>query len=361
MLKKENYDWLLIFGLAITLLMVFGIATYSLLEGNRVAQAAEELEEERLAHGKAIYEEQCATCHGLNGEGGVGTALNNKTLLQTTHDDRFFAVIRAGIPSTQMPAWSVDYGGPLTDEDIRSAVTYIRAWEPTAPVIEPEVFEPSAEEGSMVFETTCAICHGENGSGTEKAPAINDMDRLTALENDWYRSTIRVGRPAKGMPTWGTVLSPNQVEHLIALFDAWREGEIVEPPFHVTDLINAAIFSLEEGDDESAMLQVSRSLSVMEEGPGKEIMRNAEAQIAAGDTAGALANLNILRDQWPIGDPANGATLYAANCVMVQKVKAAWAPNYSPMSLYRPTPMLSWSPSFRKGAQGLPWPGLPPA
>lgn len=72
MLKKENYDGLLIFGLAITLLIVFGIAAYSWLESERVVQAAESLEEERLEHGEEIYSEQCATCHGANGEGGVG-------------------------------------------------------------------------------------------------------------------------------------------------------------------------------------------------------------------------------------------------------------------------------------------------
>ena len=42
---------------------------------------------------------------------------------------------------TQMPAWSVAYGGPLTDQDVRHVVAFIRSWEPTAPVIEPAVFD----------------------------------------------------------------------------------------------------------------------------------------------------------------------------------------------------------------------------
>jgi mono/diheme cytochrome c family protein len=314
MLRKENYDHLLILGLALSLLTLFGFASYIMFEDARIAEAADVLAEERVDHGREIFNEQCSSCHGSSGEGGVGTALNNKTLLQGTPNEIFFSVIRSGVPSTQMPAWSVDYGGPLTDQDILNVVAYLRSWEPTAPVLEPEVFEPSAEEGAILFETTCAICHGKNGVGTEDAPAINNIERLTSLDNDWYRNTIRVGRPAKGMPTWGTVLSPNQIEHLIALLDSWREGIDVVAPFNITDLINDAIFSLEQDDPESAMLQINRALGLMPEGPGKEIMRNADAQLGLGDTDGALATLTILRDQWPIGDPVNGATLYNTYC-----------------------------------------------
>jgi hypothetical protein len=34
-----------------------------------------------------------------------------------------------------MTSWSQDYGGPLTDEQIRQLVTYLRSLEPNAPSI----------------------------------------------------------------------------------------------------------------------------------------------------------------------------------------------------------------------------------
>ena len=216
MLKKENYDGLVVFGLALTLLILFGFAAYLLMEDTRVAEAADVLHEERLNHGREIYNEQCASCHGTNGEGGVGTALNDKKLLQNTHDDRFFAIVRAGVPSTQMPAWSVDFGGPLTDEDIRSTVAYIRSWEATAPVIEPVVFEPSAAEGAVIFESTCATCHGNNGIGSEFAPAVNDTALLAAADNEQLAALLQYGKPAQGMPSYGAVLSDEQSQHTAA-------------------------------------------------------------------------------------------------------------------------------------------------
>lgn len=313
MLRDENYDRHLLVGLVLTLLILAGVTFYIFTENSRLEAAAASFEKESVRHGREIYSEQCATCHGAQGEGGVGTTLNNKQLLKNTFDGVFFSVIRSGVPSTQMPAWSVDFGGPLTDEDIRSVVTFIRAWEPTAPEIKPQVFIPSPERGALMFASTCEICHGQNGSGGGDAPAVHDAARLVSLDDDWYRGVIRNGRPAKGMPTWGTVLSPNQVEDLVALIGAWREGQDIDAAFNVTDLLSSSIYALQEDDLQSAQLQVSRAIAISE-GVAAELLRNADAQLAAGDLAGALATLAVLKDQWPIGDSDLGAETYATSC-----------------------------------------------
>jgi mono/diheme cytochrome c family protein len=313
MLKDENYDRYLIVGLILALLILAGFSFFLFTEDGRLEKAAAAFEEERIKHGREIYAEQCSTCHGIQGEGGIGTTLNNKALLKNTFDEVFFSVIRSGVPSTQMPAWSVDFGGPLTDEEIRSVVDFMRAWEDTAPEIEPEVFVPSPERGALLFATTCEICHGENGLGGENGPAINAAGRLSALDDDWYRGVIRNGRPAKGMPTWGTVLSPNQVEDIVSLIGAWRGGEDVSAAFSISDLLEAAIYSLGNDDPDSASLQVTRAISIAD-GYGAELLGNAAAQLNSGDNAGALATLEILAEQWPLGDPVSGAETYATSC-----------------------------------------------
>jgi mono/diheme cytochrome c family protein len=316
MLHKENYDRLLILGLVFTLLIFLGFAAYLFMENNRVASAAEILAEERVTLGRAIYNEQCVSCHGANGEGGVGTALNNKLLLKNTLDQVFFSVIRSGVPSTQMPSWSVDYGGPLTDEDIHNVVAFIRAWEPTAPEILPVVFEPSPAQGALIFETTCATCHGSNGAGVGETPAVNDPAALAALDDDWLRQLLTYGLPAQGMPAYGVALTTDQIEHLVALFGAWRTGEQVAAAYNVTDLAGAAIFALQAGDAESAALQVARALAIVPAGPAADVLLEADAALAAGDAAGALTPLETLRDQWPLGDAESGAVFYAEKCAV---------------------------------------------
>jgi len=311
--NEPNYERYLFIGIVFTLLIAAGFSYYWLSEPTRLTQAAESFSIERVHRGGEVYIDQCASCHGAEGEGGIGPALNDRDLLRNTLDEIFFSVIRSGVPGTEMPGWSVDFGGPLTDEDIRDVVAFIRSWEPTAPVIEPVVFEPDSARGALLYTITCAVCHGERGAGTDKAPALNDADRLKSLDNDWYRATIRNGRPARGMPTWGTVLSPNQIEDIISLIDAWREGKRVEAAFSVTDLIDSAIFSLEEDDPESAAIHLTRALTVAE-GAGAEILRNAATQLAGGSDAGALATLIILQEEWPIGDSENGQVIYAEKC-----------------------------------------------
>ncbi len=313
-MKNENYDRYMIVGLVLTLIMLGSLGFYWFGETARLAEASGSFADERVNRGREIYTEQCISCHGAQGEGGVGPALNNRTLLKNTLDAVFFSIVRSGVPNTQMPAWSVDFGGPLTDEDVKDVVAFVRAWEPTAPVIEPVVFEPDAARGALLFSSTCALCHGENGMGGDDAPALNDPARLASLEDNWYRDVIRNGRPAKGMPTWGTVLAPNQVEDVVALIDAWREGTEVEAEFSVTDLLASAVFSLKEDDPESAAVHVDRALLVAE-GAGAEVLRNAAVQLSGKDNAGALVTLEALAAQWPIGDSAAGGEIYKTYCL----------------------------------------------
>jgi len=154
----------------------------------------------------------------------------------------------------------------------------------------------------------------ESIRGSDIAPAINDPERLGLLDDEWYHAVMRNGRPAKGMPTWGTVLSPGQIEDLVALIAAWRGGVEVQANFSVTELLDNAIYSLKQDDVESAALQVSRAMTVAQ-GAGLEVLSNVASQLVNGDNEGALATLEALREQWPIGDATVGGVVYGTYCV----------------------------------------------
>jgi mono/diheme cytochrome c family protein len=99
----------------------------------------------------------------------------------------------------------------------------------------------------------------------------------------------------------------------VALIDTWRQGEEVQPSFDVTQLLDSAIFSLENDDPGSALLQLQRAVASTQ-GPAGEILLNAEAQMQSGDITGTLATVKALRQQWPMGDATNGAIVYTRNC-----------------------------------------------
>ncbi len=311
-MRTENYERHVWVGLVLTLVIVASLTVAWMREPGRMAGAAEALNKASIRRGRQLYVENCAACHGTRGEGVAAPALNNKTLLAKASDEVLFAIIHAGQPGTTMPAWGQDNGGPLTDEDIRQIVSFIRAWEPNAPEVVEGRFEPSAARGAALFASACFTCHGEDGRGGP-APALNDAQRLRSLDDDWYRQTIASGRPAKGMPTWGTVLSPSQIEDLVALIGAWRAGERVVPETTVAELLDSALFTLSQGDADDALFYLRRARSIAF-GPAIERFDPIMALIEADKLDQALVALNDLRTQWPMGDPERGAEVYADAC-----------------------------------------------
>jgi mono/diheme cytochrome c family protein len=192
---------------------------------------------EAEAAGGVLYRANCASCHGEVGEGAIAPALNSKSLLADVSDDQLFGLTRTGVPGTGMPAWSQDFGGPMTDEHIRELVAFIRSWEPGSEEIAPSVPLADPDRGAELFESICAVCHGSKGTGTDRAPALNDDELLSNFDDEWFKETIIQGRPSRGMPTWGTVLSPAQIDDVVALIAAWREGEPFEQD--TSDAVNA--------------------------------------------------------------------------------------------------------------------------
>ncbi|MBM3144822.1 MAG: nitrite reductase [Chloroflexi bacterium] len=137
-----------------------------------------------------------------------------------------------------MPAWSVDFGGPLTDEDIRDVVASIRAWDAGAP--------EAAQAGGSVLggaftKGGCGGCHvipGVTGAVGAVGPNLSEIgvvaeDRLqsgeyqgeaTSVEEYIYESLVNPdafvptdcpgGHCQKGlMPaTFGTLLTEQELE-----------------------------------------------------------------------------------------------------------------------------------------------------
>ena len=226
--RRENYLPLVRTALMLTIAIVVTFQIYQFREPSRLnADAAADKHEAEDA-GAVLYSENCASCHGEDGEGAVAPALNSKSLLADVSDDQLFGLTRTGVPGTGMPAWSQDFGGPMTDEQVRELVAFIRSWEPGLEPIAPSVHLTDPKLGGELFDSICAVCHGSNGSGTDRAPALNDDELLSNFDDGWFKETIIQGRPSKGMPTWGTVLSPAQIDNVVALIAAWREGEHFE-------------------------------------------------------------------------------------------------------------------------------------
>jgi mono/diheme cytochrome c family protein len=130
---EHSTNRVMLWGGVLMLLMALVFPFYRWFEPEARADERENQLESLVEQGSSIWELNCSACHGLNGEGGVGPALNSQQFLQSVSDEQMRGLISVGIPGTQMSAYSLDFGGPLTTEQIKAVATYIRSWEPDAP------------------------------------------------------------------------------------------------------------------------------------------------------------------------------------------------------------------------------------
>jgi mono/diheme cytochrome c family protein len=140
--------------------------------------------------GQQIYENQCASCHGDNGGGGIGPSLQNNPRLE----DAAWTIRRIAIGGLGMPA----YANRLSRAEIADVTSYIRTEFDNAygevssdevsevvSVLEPSSLQPvtsdlaSAPLGEQRYVQLCAACHGLQGGGGVGPPLAGNSD----LEN----------------------------------------------------------------------------------------------------------------------------------------------------------------------------------
>jgi mono/diheme cytochrome c family protein len=81
--------------------------------------------------GARLFTAYCASCHGLQGEGKEGPALNNQVLLVNATDTYLAETIRRGRRGTEMEGFAnpSTVRPALAGTEIESIVAHVRTWE----------------------------------------------------------------------------------------------------------------------------------------------------------------------------------------------------------------------------------------
>jgi cytochrome c oxidase cbb3-type subunit I/II len=208
-----------------------------------------ELEQITL-RGKAIYLEECASCHGARGDGlgEVGAMLEPQPRNFTTGvykfrstptgrlptDDDLLRTITVGLAGTSMDGYAA-----LPEKDRRALVAYLKTFSsrfsdepPTDPIV---MTPPRASAGdlaargeSVYVRMQCAACHGPGGRGDGPLSGdLNDEDgrpirpadltqprRKSGKGPEAIYRTVMTGLDGTPMPSYGDTLVPEEAWEL---------------------------------------------------------------------------------------------------------------------------------------------------
>jgi mono/diheme cytochrome c family protein len=192
------------------------------------------LRPEQVVDFDQLYGENCAGCHGADGQFGAARPLNDPVYLALAGAPRLEQVTAAGVPDSLMPGFGTAAGGVLTDQQIAIIVNgMLTRWgtgNPLQGVRVPAyaVSEPgNAPRGAAAYATYCAGCHGADGGGGPKGGSIIDRAYLTLVSDQALRTAVICGRPDLGMPDWrgnGRPMNDQEVSDVVAWLIARRGG-----------------------------------------------------------------------------------------------------------------------------------------
>ncbi len=155
--QSANARWVGFIAVVIVSLFVIGYYFYELgLPGGmstpRLDAAAAAQQVTAVQRGYNIFQANCAQCHGVNGEGGKGPALNRQDkLFAHLSPDYIRNMLQVGgryacgNANSIMPVWSNTGNppGPLNYMQINNVIAFIRASSAnTYTVLDPNLFEP---------------------------------------------------------------------------------------------------------------------------------------------------------------------------------------------------------------------------
>ena len=223
--------------LTLTLAVTMALAACDAVPG-RPKPDARELAPTEVVAFDALYAQNCAGCHGRDGRMGAARALNDPVYLALVPLEHVRQVIAVGVTGTAQPAFAINAGGSLTDQQIDVLVRGIEQRWARPDAVAGQEIPPydaaqaatrgaSAERGRDVFAGACAACHGENGRGGPRGGSVTDQSYLALVSDQHVRTTVVAGRSDLGMPDWrgagGTgPLTAQQVSDVVAWVVAQR-------------------------------------------------------------------------------------------------------------------------------------------
>ena len=208
-MKKRFYKNIFLISTAGLILLLAFFPITACAQGKKAPEASEA--------GKALYEDKCAHCHGIEGAGDGSAAENllprprdftrglykirSTEGSQLPTDQDLFDIISNGMPGSSMPAWSEI----LTEDERWELVAHIKTFHDGFEGASPRLIdvsgkvsysEESVAKGKEFYTNLgCVDCHGVigRGDGTSAPDLTDEWGFRTWPANLWHPWNYRGG------------------------------------------------------------------------------------------------------------------------------------------------------------------------
>jgi putative heme-binding domain-containing protein len=120
-------------------------------------------------NGEQLYMENCAECHGPEGDAVPDVDLGHGRFRRATTDPELVGIVLRGLPNTAMPPSN------FSEAQAAAIVRYLREKASRAALT-----AGSVENGRAIFmgKGNCVSCHRVNGVGARLGPDLSEVGRL---------------------------------------------------------------------------------------------------------------------------------------------------------------------------------------
>ena len=178
-------------GLIFMVLLIAGFVSYRVREPGLRRTAAAQQQASYRTIGRTLFAGNCASCHGRDATGGSAPVLNSQQFLKAATDPQIQQIVSSGISGSEMPAWSFDFGGTLTSEQIQQITSYLRSLQAKAPSV------PAWRSGAATTTTT-------TGTTVPTGPGAGQVVRVDIGDTSGLNGSMYV-RPDRSSAPSGTV------------------------------------------------------------------------------------------------------------------------------------------------------------
>jgi quinol---cytochrome-c reductase cytochrome c subunit len=200
-------------------LVVVGVL-YGTLSGVSASAAAPPQNSTQIAQGKALFEDSCSSCHGLDAQG----TSQAPSLVGAGAAAVYFQMSTGRMPAKEVGAENPRKPTDFTEQEIYDIAAYVASLG-GGPAI-PSAADVSTEGantalGEELFSTNCAQCHGFAGAGGALTYGKNAPSLNASTPTQIYTAMLT---GPEAMPVFGDgTITPAEKRDIIAFITATRD------------------------------------------------------------------------------------------------------------------------------------------